>query len=71
MNIESLTLNVCEVLNEHRKQFNKLSERDTRMAPFSEKQKVYRDLCVLHGAIKAYEFVLTLCEGRTMGGGEE
>lgn len=71
MNIESLMLNVCELLKSHKKRFNKLSAVDTFEMPLSEKLRITQLLCTLNGAIIAYEHVLDLCEDRTMKGGEE
>jgi hypothetical protein len=68
MNIESLTLNVCEVLNAHVKQFKELSEIDTSKMSLSEKLEITQRLCILNGAIVAYRHVFGLCRDAMEGG---
>lgn len=67
MNIESLTLNVCDMLNAHVKQFRELSEVDMSKMSLSARLEINQRLCVLNGAIVAYRYVFNLCRDSIEG----
>ena len=68
MNIESLMLEVSDIINALAGQFNYLSATDTSKMSLLEKLEVNQRLHVLKGEIRAYRFVLGLCRDKTTRG---
>ena len=67
LNLESVMLTVAECRNAHAKAFKELSLKDTSQMSLSEQQENLKKMLVLHGAITAYDYVLSLCEGEKEG----
>lgn len=63
LNLESVMLNVSECRDSHAKAFKELSLKDTSQMSLSEKQENLKKMLVLHGAITAYDYVLSLLRG--------